>query len=73
MSDARKERPEAENNAGALLSPVGPIPFSGDTRSDELDHAPPEPDDPAQPAPEPRHRSTMDKLVGRNAPPPMDR
>ena len=71
MSDEHSERPEAQANAGAFLSPFGgmvPAPMKTDDGVD----APPEPDDPAAAAAQAPHRSTLDILLGRNAPPPKD-
>ncbi len=71
MSDDHSERPTAQPNAGAFLSPLGgmvPAPMEA------LDAgvAPPEPDDPAEAPAAAPHRSTLDILLGRHAPPPKD-
>jgi hypothetical protein len=61
----------AEGNAGAFLAPEGMIPAPMDPVG-SLGDAPPEPDDPAQPATVAPRRGLLDTLLGRNPPPPRD-
>ena len=63
---------KAEGNAGAFLGPfAGMVPVPMEPGSD-LSDAPPEPEDEAQVAQQPRKRSLTDALLGRNPPPPRD-
>jgi hypothetical protein len=68
-----EERPQAERSAGMFLGPTGTFPAAIASRSDELRDAPPEPADPAMPPAPPRRRSLLDRLLGRNPPPPRER
>jgi len=63
---------QAQGNAGAFLAPeTGVIPAPMDSVG-SLGDAPPEPDDPAEPAHVTPQRGLLDSLLGRNQPPPRN-
>jgi hypothetical protein len=65
---------EAQGNAGAFLSPYsGMIPFPVSTADQDPGGSPAEPPDPAQVPDQPQQRSLLDRLLGRNPPPPRER
>ena len=67
------DRPKAERNAGMFLGPGGPFPAVIRPDTDDLRDAPPEPEDPDQPVPATPRQGLVDRLLGRNPPPPRER
>lgn len=61
----RRERREAERNAGAFLGPDLLVPVPMRTLSDDYHDTPAEPEDDRVPEPESRgsHRRTLDRLL----------
>ena len=72
MVDQQHDQREAQGNAGAFFGTDFTMIAAPMDAIGGIDGAPPEPDDPNQPARVAPRRSLLDRLLGRNPPPPRD-